>query len=230
MPTGGIQGAGGRVFVMERRGDGIPIILRETRELAGRVPRFELVGGSDLRVCLPAASTEPSPARVLITVRAGDKPLAGVEVLVLFPNKTWKKATTDALGQAAIGLHTVALPLTVFAAAAGFAAYCKREWMPAEGVLAIELAPLAGGGAVILSEDSGQIPGLQGALNPIRDSLDRTYLYASNIAINQGQQQPVHFVLGEDLRLGDVNGVEMIGRIVEIVGRSALVEYQRSDD
>ena len=71
----------------------------------------------------------------------------------------------------------------------------------------------------------GQIPGLKGSLNPIRDNLDRTYLYASNIAINQGQQQPVHFVLGEDLRLTDVNGIEITARIVEIVGRSALVEY-----
>ena len=116
--------------------------------------------------------------------------------------------------------------MTVFTAAHGFAAYCEHEWMPTEGVLTIELEPLPGGGAVILSEDSGQIPGLKGSLNPIRDNLDRTYLYASNIAINQGQQQPVHFVLGEDLRLTDVNGVEMTGRIVEIVGRSALVEYR----
>ena len=97
---------------------------------------------------------------------------------------------------------------------------------PRDDGLTIELEPLPGGGAVILSEDSGQVPGLKGSLNPVRDPLDRTYLYASNIAINQGQQQPVHFVLGEDLRLTDVDGVEMIGRIVEIVGRSALVEYR----
>ena len=226
MPTSGIQGAGGRLFIMERRGDGVPVIRRETRELAGRLPRFELVGGADLRVTLPAASTEPSPARVLVTVRAGDQPLPDSEVLILFPNKTWKRATTDALGQATIGLHTADLPMTVFAAAHGFAAHSIREWIPAQDGLAIELEPLPGGGAVILSEDSGQVPGLKGSLNPVRDPLDRTYLYASNIAINQGQQQPVHFVPGEDLRLTDVNGVEVIGRIVEIVGRSALVEYR----
>ena len=92
--------------------------------------------------------------------------------------------------------------------------------------LTIELESLHGGGAVIFSEASDQIPGLNGRLNPIRDTLDRTYLYASNIAINQGQQQPVHFMLGEDLRLTDANGVEMTVRIVEIVGRSALVEYR----
>ena len=226
MPTSGIQGAGGRLFIMERRGDGVPVIRRETRELAGRLPRFDLIGGAELRVTLPAASTKPSPARVLITVRAVDQPLADAEVLVLFPNKTWKRATTDVLGEVIVGLHTIDLPMTVFAAVQGFAAHCEREWMPAEGVLAIELKPLPNGGAVIFSEENGRIPGLKGWLNPIRDNLDRTYLYASNIAINQGQQQPVHFVPGEDLRLTDVNGVEMNGRIVEIVGRSALVEYR----
>ena len=174
IPTSGIQGAGGRLFIMERRGDGIPVIRRETRELAGRLPRFDLVGGADLRVTLPAASTEPSPARVLVTVCAGDRPLADAEVLVLFPNKTWKQVATDALGQAIIGLHTVDLPMTVFAAAHGFAAYCEREWMPAEGVLTIELSPLADGGAVIFTEATGSLPGLKGRLNPIRDTLDRT--------------------------------------------------------
>ena len=226
MPTSGIQGAGGRLFIMERRGDGVPVIRRETRELAGRLPRFDLVGGAELRVTLPAASTEPSPTRVLISVRAGDLGLANTELLVLFPNKTWKQATTDALGEASIGLHKDDLPMTVFAAAHGFAAHCERDWIPSEGALTIELESLHGGGAVIFSEASDQIPGLNGRLNPIRDTLDRTYLYASNIAINQGQQQPVHFMLGEELRLTDANGVEMTVRIVEIVGRSALVEYR----
>ncbi len=226
MPTSGIQGAGGRLFIMERRGDGVPIIRRETRELAGRLPRFDLVGGSDLRVTLPAASTEPSPARVIITVRTGGQPLADAELLVLFPNKTWRQATTDTLGEAVVGLHTVDLPMTVFVAAHGFAAHCEQEWMPSEGVLTVELKPLPDGGAVIFPEATGSLPGLKGRLNPKRDTLDRTYIYASNIAINQGEQQPVHFLPGEDLRLTDADGTEMLVRIVDIVGRSALVEYR----
>ena len=157
MPSSGIQGTGGRLFIMERRGDGVPVIRRETRELAGRLPRFDLVGGADLRVTLPAASTEPSPARVLITVRAEDQPLVDAEVLLLFPNKTWKQATTDALGQAVVGLHTADLPMTVFAASLGFAAHCEREWLPAEGELTIELKSLLGGGAVIFPEATGTI-------------------------------------------------------------------------
>ncbi|MYD63586.1 MAG: hypothetical protein F4W91_21320 [Gemmatimonadetes bacterium] len=226
MPTSGIQGVGGRLFIMERRGDGVPIIRRETRELAGRLPRFDLVGGADLRVTLPAASTEPSPARVLITVRADDQPLANAEVLVLFPNKTWRQAKTDTLGEAIVGLHTVDLPMTVFVAAHGFAAHCEQDWIPSEGTLTVELEILPEGGAVIFPEATGSLPGLKGRLNPKRDTLDRTYLYASNIAINQGEQQPVHFLPGEDLRLTDADGVEMIIRIVDIIGRSALVGYQ----
>ena len=226
MPTSGIQGVGGRLFIMERRGDGVPIIRRETRELAGRLPRFDLVGGADLRVTLPAASTEPSPARVLITVRADDQPLADAEVLVLFPNKTWRQATTDTLGEAIVGLHTVDLPMTVFVAAHGFAAHCEQDWMPSEGTLTVELETLPEGGAVIFPEATGSLPGLKGRLNPKRDTLDRTYLYASNIAINQGEQQPVHFLPGEDVRLTDADGTEMLVRIIDILGRSALVEYR----
>ena len=65
-----------------------------------------------------------------------------------------------------------------------------------------------------------------GRLNPIRDRLDKTYLYASNIAINEGLQQPVDFTLGEDIRLTDADGRELLIRIVDIVGRSALAEYR----
>ncbi|MDE0313224.1 MAG: putative DNA binding domain-containing protein [Caldilineaceae bacterium] len=226
MSAGDIRGAGGRLYVMERRGDGIPIIQRETRALSGKPPHFELVGGSDLRVILPAAPQELAPARVVITVRHAGQPVADAGLLALFPNKTWKQAVTDASGQAVIGLHTGHLPISVFAAAEGFAAQVESEWIPAQGPLTLELHRLPGGGSVIFNEATGHVPGVTGRLNPIRDTHDRTYLYASNIAINQGRQQPVHFLLGEELRLTDANGREMFVRIVDIVGRSVLVEYR----
>ena len=139
----------------------------------------------------------PSRAPLVCLLASAPKAaLADAAVLVLFPNKTWKQAETDSLGQAVIGLHTVQLPMTVFAAASGFAAYCNQEWMPSEGTLDIELTPLPNGGAVIFAEDGGKIPGLKGRLRPIRDTLDRTYLYASNIAINHGVQQPRAFHAG----------------------------------
>lgn len=222
----GIKGAGGRLFIMERRGDGIPIMRRETRELSGRLPEFRLFGDSELCVTIPAASLESTPARVVITVRSAGRPLSGVDLLTLFPDKTWKRAVTDEDGEATVDLHTTHLPMVVFAAAPGYAAHREREWVPNRGALAMELTALPEGGAVVFSEATGTLPGLKGRLNPVRDTRDRTYLYASNIAVNEGEQQPVPFLPGEDLRLTDAEGTELLARIVDIVGRSALVEYR----
>ena len=227
MPAGEIRGAEGRLYVMERRGDGVPIIQRETRSLSGMPARFELIGGSDLCVILPAALQELAPARSTIAVSHGGQPVAGASLLVFFPTKTWKYATTDASGQADIALHTPHLPMTVFAAAEGYAARVAYDWISAQGPLTLELDRLPGGGSVIFQEESGRIPGLVGELRPKRDTYDRPHLYASNIIINQGQRQPVHFLPGEALRLTDAEGREALVRIVDIVGRSALVEYRR---
>ena len=151
--------------------------------------------------------------------------MSGVDFLLLFPNKTWKRATTDDQGEAAVDLHTTVLPMTVFASAPGHAAHLERNWTPSERALAIDLAVLPEGGSVIFPEATGHLPGLKGRLNPIRDTHDRTCLYASNISIDEGKQQPVHFIPGEELQLTDAEGTGLRVRIVDIVGRSALVEY-----
>ena len=161
----------------------------------------------------------------VISVFAGGQPVAGADVLGLFPNKTWKHATTGETGETILDLHDVHLPMTVFVAAEGFAGHLEQDWTPAERALHIELRVLPNGGAVIFTEGTGTLPGLRGRLNPIRDTHDRTYLYTDNIAVNEGRQQPVTFVPGEALRLTDADGNERLTRIIAIVGRSALVEY-----
>ena len=226
MPVAGISGSGERQFFMERRGDGVPIILRETEALTGRQPVYRIVDGSDLVLTIPAAVTHPTPANAAIVCRHEGNPLSGVNLLALFPNKTWKQSTTDSNGEAQVDLHSTHLPMTVFAAADSFGAHLEENWLPADGSLTIEMQHLSDGGSVIFPEATGHLPGLSGRLNPIRDTHDRTYLYASNIAVNEGEQQPVHFVPGEDLRLIDADGKKLIVRIVAIIGRSALMEYR----
>lgn len=225
IPIGNIRGSGERQFFMERRGDGVPTIFRETEALSGKKPKYHLIDNSDLFLTIPAADTVLTPATIGILAHYGGHPLPGVELLVLFPNKTWKRATTDENGEARIDLHTTHLPMTVYAAAPGFAAHLVHDWIPVEAGLTLEMQTLSDGGSVIFPEATGYLPGLSGRLNPIRDISDRTYLYASNIAINEGQQQPVTFVPGEDLRLTDADGKEMLVRIVSIIGRSVLIEY-----
>lgn len=119
--------------------------------------------------------------------------------------------------------------MTVYAAAAGYHAGIEHEWVPSKGGLLLELEALPGGGAAIFPNETGHIPGLIGRLNPIRDTLDRTYLYADNISIEEGRQQPVHFRLGYPLNLTDAFGAQFSVIIVDILGRSALVEYRSLD-
>ena len=161
----------------------------------------------------------------VVSVFAGGRPVSGAGVLALFPNKTWKHTVTGRSGEAMLDLHSVHVPMTVFVAAEGFSAHLEHGWTPAERMLHVELSALPNGGAVIFPEALGELPGLTGRLNPIRDTHDRTCLYATNIAVNDGEQQPVSFALGERLRLTDAEGKDMLVRIVDITGRSALLEY-----
>ena len=226
IPVGVVRGSGDRQFFMERRGDGVPTIFRQTEALSGKSPAYRLIDDSDLFLTIPAAATDATPATTVIMCHHCGIPVPGVELLTLFPNNTWKHATTDENGEAQIDLHSTHLPMTVFAASTGYAAHLERDWVPAQGTLAIEMQSLLNGGAVIFPEATGHLPGLSGRLNPIRDTLDRTYLYASNIAINGGKQQPVSFIPGEDLRLTDADGRELMVHIIAIIGSSALVEYR----
>lgn len=228
MPVGEIAGSHERLYFMQTRGDGVAIIIEETRNATGQDPRYES-DGETLRLTIPAAELDPSAATVAVTVRCDGRPAAGLDVLALYPNATWVAGTTDTDGETHLKLHSTHLPMTVFAAAAGLAAGRAEGWIPAHGALAMDLDAVdAGDGSVIFEEAAGRIPGLAGRLNPIRDSLGRTYLYASNIAVDDGAPQPVHFAFGETLTLEDALGAAFEVEIVDIVGRSALVQYRQT--
>ena len=176
------------------------------------------------RMLRTAALPDSGPT---IQVVSGGWPIANADILALFPNKTWKRVQTDENGEAILELHSDYLPMTLFVAASEFRAHLEQNWIPAERELHINLVPLPGGGASVFPNATGYIPGLVGRLNPIRDTHDRTYLYADNIAINGGQQQPVSFQTGEDLHLADAEGNELLVRIIDILGRAALVGYRQ---
>lgn len=229
IPVGELPGSEHRQFLMERRGDGVTIIVNETRQLAGIAPEYKVVDNSSLVLSIPAAKLELVPADATVTVHSDGNPLAGIEVLALFPNKTWQRTTTDETGEAVFDLYTTHLPMTVYAATNGFAAGLARDWIPSRGGLLLHLNPLEKGGAAIFPKATGHLPGLSGRLNPILDTHDRTYLYADNIAIEGGRQQPVPFRLGKPLMLVDAYGVQMLVTIVDIVGRAALLEFQQID-
>ncbi len=226
MGVGDVGGSSHRRFFMERRGDGVPVIFRETRELAGRLPEYRSIDGADVLLRIPAAPQDATSFRAVVVVKSEGRPIEGADVLVLFPNGTWKRAVADERGEAAVELYTAELPMTVFGAALGYGAGAARDWLPSARTLELDLRPLRHGGSAVFTEGTGRLPGLSGVLNPVRDPQDRTYLYTHNVAVGQGRPQPVRFIPGKTkLRLTDADGVVRIVRIVEIVQRSALVEY-----
>ena len=224
LAVGDIVGAGDRQYFLEQRGEGVPIIYEQTRELTGRDPEYELLGGAELRLTIPSARPPVTGIEGEVLVSAAGQPLAGARVVALYPNKTWMEEETDTFGRVAFGFHSE-LPITVFCAAPGHAAHVERDWHPPEP-LHVQLESLPMGGSAVFTEGTGHLPDLTGRLNPILDDLDRMYLYATNVAIDEGKQQPVHFRLNHPLRLTDVSGFEWIVRFVEMIGKSALLEYE----
>ena len=173
-----------------------------------------------------ASVTSQTPATVVAL--AGGAPVAGVSVIALAPNKTWKQGSTSRDGVAYLELHDPDLPRTVFVAAEGYEALVVRGWIPAEDdPLVVELTEQPDGGSIICPTGTGYIPGLTGRLNPILDTSDSTCIYATNIAVNGGLQQPVAFVRGKDMSMQDANGNEFQVCVVEIIGRSSLIGYRR---
>ena len=226
-PVGEVPGAGGRRYFIERRGEGIGVIQDETFALAGERPVFELIGERELKVVLPAARPPLSDGvavRVAIRHSDTDQPLPGVNVLMLYPNKTYREARTDVFGRAEFVLYA-RLPMTVFCAATGFMARVVRDHQPDEP-LDVRMQPARDGGSLIIADRTGHLPGIQGRLNPKLDPLDRTYLYANNVAINDGQIQPVHFVLNEPVHLTDSLGARATLWFREMVGTSCVFDYR----
>ena len=226
IPVADMAGSGHRRYLMERRGDGVSIIRTETEAATGVPPEYELVDGSNLVLRVPAAKLELVPANATVTVHSRGEPLVGIEVLALFPNNTWVRAVTNEAGEAALDLYTTHLPMTIYAAGPGYSAGLQTMWTPGRGGLLLGLEPLEFGGATIFAQNTGHLPGLHGRLNPIRDASDRTWLYADNIAVDEGRNQPVPFRPGKPIRLTDSRGTELSATIVDIRGQSALLEYQ----
>jgi len=51
----------GRLRLMDRRGDGVPIIRKRCEELSGRLPEYSMIGDSELRLVIPG----PTPASMV---------------------------------------------------------------------------------------------------------------------------------------------------------------------
>ena len=186
-----------------------------------------MIGERELKLVLPAASPplpEGIAARIVVRNAETGEPLRDVHVLMIYPNRTFREERTDTFGHADFILHA-RLPMTVLCAAPGYWSRVADDYLP-DRPLELRMRPAPNGGSLIIANHTGYLPGLEGRLNPILDSLDRTYLYADNVAINDGMQQPVHFGLNEPVRLTDSLGTSATLWFREMVGASCVFDYR----
>ncbi len=224
LEVGNTPGADNVRFFLEQRCEGVHIVHEETLGLSGREPQYELIDGAELRLTLPAARPPRDRSVGEISVAANGTPVAGAQVVVLNPKQPWMEEVTDASGRVAFAFFSD-LPITVFCAAPGYRARVLRDWKPPEP-LEITMEPHPSGGSVVFPEQTGQLPGMAGRLASVLNRLDRIYLHSTSLTIDGGAPQPVYVRLNRALRLTDRNGVEMFARVIEMVGRSALLEYE----
>ncbi|MDE0094448.1 MAG: hypothetical protein OXO49_08125 [Gammaproteobacteria bacterium] len=227
IPVGELAGSSHRTYLMEHRECGVSIIKKETQETCGYLPNYDVEGGSKIVLTIPAAKLTLSPLTSIVTIRCRGEPLSGVEVLVLFPNKTWQKTESDEAGEAIFDFYTSHLPLTVCAAAHRYSADSHHDWLPNQGDLLLELQELEDGGSAIFTTCRCTIPGLNGVINPKRDKFDRLFLFADNMTIDEGKNQPVSFQLGTPIKLTDSIGNTLAVAIIEFTGGATLLEYRR---
>lgn len=95
-----------------------------------------------------------------------------------------------------------------------------------EKTLTITISKKNNEGSIICTNGTGYIPGLNGRLNPIFDTSNRTYLYADNVSIDNDKRQPATFEVGKPLILEDRFGVRAIINFIRIKGRSSLIQYK----
>lgn len=214
LPTVGYVSLAGRdpkafVEIVHRKmvssGYSVPsAIIRKALFSAKSIPRID--------------SKEPT-----VTVRNSKSELvSNAQVVAIADNDTTKTSETDAQGNAALIIPT-RRHYQLLVAHPNYPGAIIAKWDPGED-LVVTLNTSDNKGSLICYS-TGHIPGLQGRLNPILDASNRTYLYADNIAINGGQNQPATFAIDEPFELEDSNGVVMQVRVIHIQGRTALIQY-----
>ena len=165
----------------------------------------------------------PVPSRVSVYSDFG-YPIPEATVVAIADNGTTKSAKTDQDGVAHLFIAT-SRPYKLLIAHRNFSGQIVNSWDFSEAI-DVTLPSGKNTGSVICMS-TGYIPNLAGRLNPILDSNNRTYLYAENIAINGGENQPVKFTVNEPFELEDSNGVVMQVQVLHIQGRTSLLEYTK---
>ncbi|MBH0775560.1 IPT/TIG domain-containing protein [Nocardia bovistercoris] len=202
---------------------GAPFTLQDALGVSFRT-EVRASAGNIFLLAYSKAGQEPSTIhRSARVIDSNGAPVAGLAVMRVAANGTFLGGQTDSQGRWVFDdWFTGEVKLLAggpgwTAAAATFGA---GQWI---GEKTLTVSAAAGGSLIIAS--TGFVPGLNGRLNPIRDWLDRLYLYADNCTIDGSADQPVGYRVGIPFRVVDAAGHRFRITILEILGRSSLLQY-----
>ena len=151
-------------------------------------------------------------------------PIAGCHVTLQANNGTTKSVSSNKDGEALLELNV--RRLSTLLVSHPFFPAVVHELVDPNGSIEITLPRIDDLGSVTV-HSTGFIDGLKGRLNPILDTSNRTYLYADNIAINGGENQPTSFKLNTPITLEDADGTVVYATVKHIAARVSLIEYRR---
>lgn len=199
----------------------VEVIHRKLINSGRTIPSYSIRG--PLFATSTVLRVDPITSRVTVFSSDG-QPIANATVLAIADNNTTKTATTNPDGCAVLTIPTRRL-YQLLVAHPQYPGAVVLSWDPKDDVTVTLFITENTGSEICLS--TGHIPGLEGRLNPILDTHNHTYLYADNIAIDGGKQQPAGFEVNVPFELEDCNGVVMQVRVLHIQGRTSLLQYVR---
>lgn len=152
-------------------------------------------------------------------------PIPGVEILLVGANGVFMRSTTDSAGNAVFGP-------TLLDNIAAFVAHTEYRGEVVSNVQAdcsVSLVKESCIGSMVCTNGWTQVNGLLGQISVIHDEQHRTYLYARNVAIDDGAAQPVNIALGRQTSLRGADGIAVSITAKAVRGPCFLFDVRRED-
>lgn len=197
------------------------VIVRKLTGAGGSVPT-KLVR-KDFSTISTSTTADPTQFTLQISDDEGT-PIVGASVTLQANNGTTLTGQTDKEGCCSLAINTSRIFRLLIAHPAFPAAIIDKVSPPDD--MKVTLPRTENIGSIIM-HGTGHIPGLKGRINPILDTSKRTYLYADNIAIDGGKDQPATFSINEPIELEDADGTVVYATVKHIAARLALVQFTR---
>ncbi len=169
---------------------------------------------------------DKSEATLAITIKdERGSPISQANIYLIHSNGTHRSCWSNESGEAIFSFDNISKNYyTIFIAHTCFSA-CIIENIQCDVDIEVKLQKKNSIGSIIFPNGTGYIPEVNGRLNPILDSNNRTYLYADNISINSNARQPAPFHFGENISLEDCSGKTADISIHRIIQQCIILDY-----